>query len=78
MVAMKLYKDVQVSHPIMVMGTTIGVWLDGTRGMYLLSSCSVETMSLHGRHQWRSQEFIFEGAIYIYIYIYIYIFFLCV
>ena len=68
---MKLYKDVQVSHPIMVVGTsTIGVWLDGTRGIYLLSSCSVETMSLHRRHQWRSQQFIFEGAIYIYIYIF--------
>ena len=50
MVAMKLYKDVQVSHPIMVVGTAIGVWLDGTRGIYPLSSCGVESMSLHGRH----------------------------
>ena len=45
--AMKLYKDVQVSHPIMVVGTTVGVWLDGTRGIYLLLSRGVGLMSLH-------------------------------
>ena len=47
MMAMKLYKDVQVSHPIMVVGTTVGVWLDGTRGIYLLLSRGVGLMSLH-------------------------------